>query len=121
MIYMDEINLYIFCQKDGIITSAEYVVYNSRLDPKKMKDQYKSVFDKEKAFRDQSGMTTYKGRIEDEDGNRTEYTTKSEFIAAVDGFDFEKATDSWSRSTYSDIKTETGFSYDYVSYKVEKK
>ena len=56
-----------------------------------------------------------------EDGNRTEYTTKSEFIAAVDGFDSENASDSWSRSTYSDIKTETGFSYDYVSYKVEKK
>ena len=66
-------------------------------------------------------MTAYKGRLVDEGGNKTEYTSKSEFIAAVDGFDFDNAGSySWSHSTYSDIKTETAFGHDYVSYKVEK-
>ena len=118
----DEINDYTFTVKNGKITGVDYTATNSRPKASKVKEQYKKIFDQEKAYRAQSGMTAYKGLLEVEGGNKTEYTGKDAFIAAVDGFDFDNAGDySWSRSTYADIKTETPFGYDYVSYKVEKK
>ena len=116
----DEINQYTFTVKNDKITSADYEATNSRPKASKVKEQYKKIFDQEKAYRDQSGMTAYKGHLEDMDDNETNYTSKSEFIAAVDSYDIDNAGYCWSRSTYADIKTETAFGYDFVSYKVEK-
>ena len=48
----DEINDYTFTVKNDKITGADYTATNSRPTGSKIKEQYKKIFDQEKAYRD---------------------------------------------------------------------
>ena len=115
---------YVFTLNEGTITRIEYSFTAWEGKGSDTKKHVLSLYEAEKQFRDQSGMTHYAGRIEtDQEGNGTDYTDKDEFIAAVEDLDFDAYDDPYglSRSTYSDINTEIGFYYNTVFYSVEYK
>ena len=76
------------------------------------------MLDAEKQFRSQSSLTSFNGSIETEE--ETTYTSKDSFLSAVNSLEWKNLSEAKSHSTYSDVTTLVEFTFNELSYGVEK-
>lgn len=88
----------------GKVTGASYGFEDNA---GKTKSLLLSKLDEEKKFRSQSGLTQYSGGYLDRSHNETSFSSKDEFISALQNLDLTTVEEGWSYSTYSNV--ETGF------------
>lgn len=115
---------YYFMFRNGKVYHAEYK-YEAALPvtalvtgKSPIKSSVMDILDAEKQFRNQSGLTAFSGSIETEE--ETTYTSKDAFLTAVNELDWKALSEAKSHSTYADVKTIVEFSFNELSYGVEK-